>query len=165
MTPTLFDSDNEQKVIGTLAMLTAGIIEPRVAAVIAGVPEEALYKAMAMPEVQAAVDVEIARLRLSGELAALKAATLTEAMLSKLLDTPEDEISTGLAIRLAEVGLRFKEKPNTDIAPVSGFTVTIHRAGDPEPITTKNNCGVIIRLGTHDKKFQDTTTSGVIDAE
>jgi len=69
MTPALFNPDNEQKVIPTLAMLTAGVIEPRVAAVIAGVHEEALYKAMAMPEVQAAVDVEITRLRLSGELA------------------------------------------------------------------------------------------------
>ena len=165
MTPTLFNPDNEQKVIGTIAMLTAGVIEPRVAAVIAGVPEEALYKAMAMPEVQAAVDVEITRLRLSGELATLKAATLTEAMLSKLLDTPDDEISTGLAIKLAEMGLKFKEKPLVEIDAEGGFSVVILKEGDPEPKPRKNGHGLVIRFGTQKAAAKDITPSGVIDAE
>jgi hypothetical protein len=165
MTPALFNSDNEQKVIGTIAMLTAGVIESKVAAVIAGVPEDSLYKAMAMPEVQAAVDVEIARLRLSGELASLKAATLTEAMLSKLLDTPEDEISTGLAIKLAEMGLKFKEKPLLEIDAEAGFSVTILKEGDPEPKPRKNGSSLVIRFGTHKAAAKNITPSGVIDAE
>ena len=165
MTPALFNPDNEQKVIPTLAMLTVGVIEPRVAAVLAGVPEEALYKAMAMPEVQAAVDVEIARLRLSGELATLKAATLTEAMLSKLLDTPEDEISTGLAIKLAEMGLKFKEKQLVSIEAEEGFSVTIVKDGDPEPKPSKNGHSLVIRLSTQKAAAKDITPSGVIDAE
>jgi len=165
MTPALFNPDNEQKVIPTLAMLTVGVIEPRVAAVLAGVPEEALYKAMAMPEVQAAVDVEIARLRLSGELATLKAATLTEAMLSKLLDTPEDEISTGLAIKLAEMGLKFKEKPLLEIDAEAGFSVMILKEEDPEPKPRKNGSSLVIRIGSHKAAAKDITPSGVIDAE
>lgn len=165
MTPALFNPDNEQKVIGTLAMLTAGVIESRVAAVIAGVPEEALYRAMALPEVHAAVDVEITRLRLSGELATLKAATLTEAMLSKLLDTPEDEISTGLAIKLAEMGLKFKEKPLVSIEAEEGFSVTIVKDGDPEPKQSKDGHSLVIRLSTQKAAAKEINPSGVIDAE
>lgn len=165
MIPALFNPDNEQKVIRAIAMLTAGIIEPRVAAVVADVPEEALYKAMAMPEVQVAVDVEVTRLRLSGELATLKAATLTETMLSKLLDTPDDEISTGLAIKLAEMGLKFKEKPLVEIEAEGGFSVTILKDGDPEPAPRKNGHGIVIRFGTHKVAVKDITLSGVIDAE
>ena len=165
MTPAFFKPDNEQKVIGTIAMLTNGLIDGRTAAALVGVPEEALYKAMAMPEVQAAVDVEITRLRLSGELATLKAATLTEAMLSKLLDTPDDEISTGLAIKLAEMGLKFKEKPLLEIDAEAGFSVTILKEGDPEPKPRKNGSSLVIRFSTHKAAAKDITPSGVIDAE
>ena len=165
MIPALFNPDSEQIVISALAMLVSGVIELQVAAHISRVPEDILHKAMEMPDVQAAVEVEIARLRLSGELATLKAASLTEAMLSKLLDTPANEISTGLAIKLAEMGLKFKEKPLIEIEAGAGFSVTILKDGDPNPAPRKNGHGIVIRLGTHKSEIKDITPLGVIDAE
>jgi hypothetical protein len=165
MIPALFNPDSERVVISALAMLVSGVIESQVAAHISKVPEDILHKAMEMPDIQAAVEVEITRLRLSGELATLKAANLTEAMLSKLLDTPTDEISTGLAIKLAEMGLKFKEKPLIEIEAGAGFSVTILKDGDPNPVPRKNGHGIVIRLGTHKSEIKDITPLGVIDAE
>jgi len=107
-----------------------------------------LLSALDDPAVEQTVNAEVSRLRLSGDLATLKAATLTDRMLDKLLATPEEEISSGLAMKLAELGLKFREKASLEAkAEAPKAEILIWHEGDPEPAPANDDrYRVIIRL-------------------
>lgn len=130
------------------ALAVAETITWEQAAYFSGWSVEELLVALDDPAIGRAVDAELARLRLSGDLASIKAARLTDAMLDKLLATPLEDIGTGLAMKLAELGLKFREKaaPETKaVAPKS--EILIWHEGEPEPAPVNDDrYRVIIRL-------------------
>lgn len=156
--PAILEPHPDKKITGPLALLVSDVITLSVAVSLSGESEEVLLSALKNPGIQVAVDVEITRLRLSGELAMLKAAHLTDTMLTKLLATPIEEVSVGLAVKLAELGMKFKEKSAAELPAGAKTQIIVVRPGDPEPLKDSTGYCLVIRLDAH----QDI---GVIDAE
>jgi len=133
---TLFDSSrrelDESSYPTLLALVLERVVTINVAAGLAGITEAELLAELSAPEIQSVINTELTRLRLSGELAVLKANALTDTMLTRLLQSPESDISLGFAARLAELGLKFKEKANTEVADTTKFTVNINFSNDPK---------------------------------
>jgi len=163
--PAQLDPHPDKKITGPLALLVSDVINLQVASSLSGQPEEVLLTALKTPGIQTAVDVEVTRLRLSGELAMLKAAHLTDSMLTKLLAAPIEEISIGLAAKLAELGMKFKEKSASELPTGSKTQIIIVRPGDPEPPKDVDGYRIVIRLDSHQANGKKLGTAGVIDAE
>ena len=127
---TLFNSSrrelDESSYPTLLALVLERVVTVTVAAGLAGATETELLAELSAPNTQSVINIELTRLRLSGELAALKANALTDSMLTRLLQSPESDISLGFAARLAELGLKFKEKATTEVADTAKFTININ---------------------------------------
>lgn len=138
----------EARIIPNAALVVAGLMSLEQGAYIAGLEPTALLAAMNDKAVADAVEAEVTRLKLSGDLSNLKAATLTDRMLDKLLATSDEDISTTLAIKVAELGLRFKEKAAPEVkADKPKAEILIWHEGEPEPASINDDrYRVIIRL-------------------
>lgn len=134
--------------IRNAALVVAGLVSLEHGAYSAGLEPTTLLAAMDDRAVADAVEAEVTRLKLSGDLANLKAATLTDRMLDRLLATPDEDISTTLAIKVAELGLRFKEKATPEVkADKPKAEILIWHEGEPEPAPANDDrYRVIIRL-------------------
>lgn len=116
-------------------------------------------------DIARAVDAEVSRLRLSGDLASLKAARLTDNMLDKLLSTPDEEINISLAMRLAELGLKFREKATTAGKPEAHKArVVILRDGDPD-LRPDPDGGFMLTIDMRSKRTQTVQHEAISDAE
>jgi len=148
MLPDTTKATPEARFIHSAALAVSETITWEQAAYFAGCSVEELLGALDDQAIGQAVDAEIARLRLSGDLAVIKAARLTDSMLDKLLATPQEEISTGVAMKLAELGLRFKEKAAPEAkAETPKAEILIWHEGDPEPAQVNDDrYRVVIRL-------------------
>lgn len=133
---TLFNSSrgklDESSYPTLLALVLERVVTVSVAAGLVGITEAELLAELAAPEIQSLINTELTRLRLSGELAVLKANALTDSMLTRLLKSPESDISIGFAARLAELGLKFKEKATTEVADTAKFTININFSSEPK---------------------------------
>lgn len=135
MLPKNTKTTPEKRFLYAEALAVSETITWEQAASYAGCSIPVLIDALTDPEVAQAVEGEVIRLRYTGELANLKAARLTDSMLEKLLATPKEEISTSLAMKLAELGLRFRDKSVVDNSPEPhGMRLHILKDGDPDPI-------------------------------
>lgn len=148
MLPDTAKATPEVRFMHSAALAVSETITWEQAAYFAGCSVEELLEALDDPAIARAVDAEVARLRLSGDLASIKAARLTDVMLDKLLATPIEEISAGLAMKLAELGLRFKEKATSDTkTETPKAEILIWHEGEPEPAPVNDDrYRVIIRL-------------------
>lgn len=134
MLPDTTKTSPDGRFLNSAALVVAEAIQPEQGAYLAGCSVAELIEALGDPDIAEAVDAEVVRLRYSGDLANLKAAKLTDAMLDKLLATPSDEISTGLAMKLAELGLKFREKSAPEAKLQATKTRTFILTGnDPDP--------------------------------
>lgn len=145
MLPDKAKATPEGRFLHCAALAAAELISPEQAARFIGTTEEAFLTALANSDIAAAVDTEVLRLRYSGELANLKAAKLTDSMLDKLLDTPTEDLSAGTAVRLAELGLRFREKATTEKVEPPKAQVLVLYEGDPDP-EPHDGYSLVIRL-------------------
>lgn len=135
MLPDTTKTTSEKRFLYAGALAVSETITWEQAASYAGCSMPVLMDALNDPEVALAVEGEVIRLRYTGELANLKAARLTDSMLEKLLATPKEEISTSLAMKLTELGLRFRDKSAVDNKPEPpGMSLHIMKDGDPDPI-------------------------------
>lgn len=134
MLPDTTKATTEASFLRSAALVVSEAIPLAQGAYFAGCTPDALLGALADPDIARAVDAEATRLRYSGELAGLKAAKLTDNMLDKLLATPEEEISTSLAMKLAELGLKFREKaaPEQKASANRGH-IYVLKGNDPDP--------------------------------
>lgn len=166
MLPNKSKATLEGRFLHSLALVVAEAIQPEQGAYFAGCSVAELIEALGDPDIAAAVDAEVARLRYSGELSSLKAAKLTDSILDKLLATPSDEISTGLAMKLAELGLKFREKATSEAKPEAPKAeILIHHEGDPEPEPVNDGrYRVVIRL-RNPKPARTIDHESVTDAE
>lgn len=148
MLPDTAKATPEARFMHSAALAVSETITWEQAAYFSGCSVEELLGALDDPAIGRAVDAEVARLRLSGDLASIKAARLTDSMLDKLLATPDEEISTGLAMKLAELGLKFREKAAPEAkAEAPKAEILIWHEGDPEPAPVNDDrYRVIIRL-------------------
>lgn len=160
MLPDAAKASPEARFIQSAALAVSETITWDQAAYFSGCSVEELFGALDEPAIGRAVDAEVARLRLTGDLASIKAARLTDAMLDKLLATPIEDISAGLAMKLAELGLKFREKAAPEAkAEAPKAEILIWHEGDPEPTPTNDDrYRVIIRL-------KNTKPARVIDHE
>lgn len=160
MLPDTAKATPEARFMHSAALAVSETITWDQAAYFAGCSVEELLGALDDPAIGRAVDAEVARLCLTGDLASIKAARLTDAMLDKLLATPLKDISTGLAMKLAELGLKFREKAAPEAkAEAPKAEILIWHEGDPEPAPVNDDrYRVIIRL-------KNTKTSRVIEHE
>lgn len=134
MLPDIAKTTPEARFLHSAALVVTDVFTLEQGAVYAGCTPSDFLAALNDSDVALAVDAEVTRLRYSGDLANLKAARLTDNMLDKLLATPLEEISTGLAMKLAELGLKFKEKATPEAKPeAQKMDVVIWHEGDPEP--------------------------------
>lgn len=166
MLPDITKATPEGRIIPVLALVVTDALTQEQGAVYIGCTPAELVAALDDPNIANAVDAEATRLRYSGDLANLKASRLTDSMLDKLLATPPEEISTGLAMKLAELGLKFREKAAPEAKPETPkMDVVIWHDGDPEPEPANDNRNrVTIRL----KKLKPARTiehEGASDAE
>lgn len=134
MLPDTAKATPEASFLRSAALVVSGAIPLEQGAYFAGCSVKSLLGALADSDIARAVDAEATRLRLSGELAGLKAAKLTDNMLDRLLATPDEEISTGLAMKLAELGLKFREKaaPEQKNSANRGH-IYVLKGNDPDP--------------------------------
>ncbi len=166
MLPDKVKATPEGRFLHSAALVVAEAIPIEQGAYFAGCSVAELIEALGDPDIAAAVDAEVARLRFSGYLSSLKAARLTDSMLDKLLATPSDEMSTGLAMKLAELGLKFREKAVPAARPEAPKAeILIHHEGDPEPEPVNDGrYRVVIRL-RNPKTSRVVNHEGVTDAE
>ena len=148
MLPDTAKATPEALFLRTAALVVDGLLTVEQAAVMVGCAPAQFLSALDKADVANAVDAEVTRLQYSGELATLKAAKLTDGMLDKLLATPLEEISSGLAMKLAELGLKFREKAAPEAkAEAPKAEILIWHEGDPEPAPVNDDrYRVIIRL-------------------
>lgn len=134
MLPDTNKATPEASFLRSAALVVSETIPLEQGAYFAGCSVEALLGALADSDIARAVDAEVARLQFSGDLAGMKAAKLTDNMLDKLLATPEEEISTSLAMKLAELGLKFREKaaPEQKTSANRGH-IYVLKGNDPDP--------------------------------
>lgn len=134
MLPDTTKTTNEGSFLRSAALVVSEAIPLEQGAYFAGCTADALLSALADPDIARVVDAEANRLRYSGDLAVIKAAKLTDNMLDKLLATPDEEISTGLAMKLAELGLKFREKaaPEQTKSTNRGH-IYVLKGNDPDP--------------------------------
>lgn len=149
MLPDTTKTTPEKQFLHAAALVVSETMPLEQGAFYAGCSVSALVDALHDPQVAQAVEAEVSRLRYSGDLANLKATKLTDVMLDKLLATPLENMSTGLAMKLAELGLKFRDKTNADSKPQAPKTeLLILHEGDPEPGPVNDNrYRLIIRLG------------------
>lgn len=148
MLPDIAKATPEALFIRSAALVVASLLTVEQAAVMVGCAPAQFLSALDEADVANAVDAEVTRLQYSGELATLKAAKLTDGMLDKLLATPDEEISTGLAMKLAELGLKFREKASPEAkAEAPKAEILIWHEGEPEPAPVNDGrYRVVIRL-------------------
>ena len=148
MLPSTIKATPEALFLRAAALVVAGLLTVEQAAVMVGCDPAQFLSALDEADVANAVDAEVTRLQYTGDLASIKAARLTDSMLDKLLATPEEEISTSLAMKLAELGLKFREKAAPEAkAEAPKAEVLIWHEGDPEPAPVNDDrYRVIIRL-------------------
>lgn len=135
----------DEQIVLALALMVAGIALPEQVSAVVNIPTEALFGLLDDSQMQRVVDAEVLRLRHSGKLADLKAEVLTNRMLDKLLAADADEMSTGIAIKIAELGLKFRNKSPEHDLPKAKFSVVVRMPGDPKPELETEN-GIIIDL-------------------
>lgn len=152
MLPDNTKATPETSFLRSAALVVSESIPLEQGAYFAGCTVDALLGALADPDIARAVDAEATRLRYSGELAGLKAAKLTDNMLDKLLATPDEEISTGLAMKLAELGLKFREKaaPEQKASANRGH-IYILKGDDPDPPEDPDSIYTLV-IDLRDKK-------------
>lgn len=167
MLPDIHKSTPEKRFLHAAALVVSETIAIEQGALYAGCTVSALVDALHDPEVVQAVEAEVTRLRYSGDLATLKAARLTDSMLEKLLATPIEELSTGTAMKLAELGLRFREKSAADSKTQTlNAKVLILKDGDPDPLPDPDAKFVLtIDLRNKLKPVRMINHEGVSDAE
>lgn len=135
MLPDTAKTTPEARFMHSAALAVSETITWEQAAYFSGCSVEEILGALDDPAIGQAVDAEVARLRLSGDLASIKAARLTDAMLDKLLATPLEDIGTGLAMKLAELGLKFREKATVNDTPKpKGQQFFLVYDNDEEPV-------------------------------
>lgn len=134
MLPDTTKATPEALLLRTIALVVAGVLTLEQGAAMVGCIPSKLLSALDDADLAHAVDAEVARLQFSGDLAGMKAAKLTDNMLDKLLATPEEEISTSLALKLAELGLKFREKsaPEQKTSTNRGH-IYVLKGNDPDP--------------------------------
>lgn len=132
LSPKTERSPNELTVCG-LALMVAEIALPEQVSAILGIPAETLFELLNDPQMQRIVEVEIFRLHQSGKRADLKAEKLIDRMLSKLLAMDPGEVSAGMALKIAELGLKFRDKSPENSPPRPKASVVVRMPGDPEP--------------------------------
>lgn len=166
MLPINAKAKPEARFIHSAALVVTDILTLEQGAVYAGCTPSKLISALDDSDVAQAVDAEVTRLRYSGDLANIKAARLTDSMLDKLLATPSEEISTSLAMKLTELGIKFREKaaPEQKTQP-SNMHVHILEGDDPDPPKyADGNYTLVIDL--RDKNPTHTIEhEGITDAE
>lgn len=96
----------EDHMLKALILIVSGVCTPAQGAAAVSLPESDLRSALADPENIKIVEAEIVHLRLSGRLAALKAAVLTERMVDKLLAMDPTDVNPALVAKLAELGAK-----------------------------------------------------------
>ena len=156
----------EARFLHSAALVVTEAITLEQGAIYAGCTPANLLAALDDADVANAVDAEATRLRYSGDLANLKAARLTDNMLDKLLATPDEEISTSLAMKLAELGLKFREKtaPEQKIQPSKGH-IYVLKGDDPDPPEDPDSIYTLV-IDLRDKKRTRTIEHGdITDAQ
>lgn len=147
------------------ALVVAEAISKEQGASLAGCTETQLLASLDDPDIARAVDAEVSRMRLSGDLASLKAARLTDTMLDKLLSTPDEEINVSLAMRLAELGLKFREKPTAaGKQEAHKARVVILKDGDPD-LRPDPDGGFLLTIDMRSKRTQTVQHEEISDAE
>lgn len=167
MLPNSTRATPEALFIRSAALVVSATIPLEQGAYFANCTVAELLGALDDPAIAQAVDAEVTRLQHSGELAGLKAAKLTDIMLDKLLATPSEEISTSLAMKLAELGLKFRERTTTTAKPESPkATLIILRDGDPDhKPNSDGGFELVIDLRNKLKTARTIEHEGVTDAE
>lgn len=147
------------------ALVVAEAIPKEQGAYFAGCTVAQLLASLDDPDIARAVDAEVSRMRLSGDLASLKAARLTDTMLDKLLSTPDEEINVSLAMRLAELGLKFREKATTaGKQEAHQARVVILKDGDPD-LRPDPDGGFLLTIDMRNKRTQTIQHGEISDGK
>ncbi|MGE5384957.1 MAG: hypothetical protein ACM3SV_03615 [Betaproteobacteria bacterium] len=137
-----------ERMVDATALLVAGVFDDSEAAALAGVPASALLDLLGDPDVQQAIDSRLLRWKLDGTLANVRAEKLTMQALERI-EAEAGAVSVGIAIKIAELGLKFRERPEVSKAPDARTEVVIINDGDPEPLPPEPGVHrYVIRLGT-----------------
>ena len=151
MLPNTSKGSPESLFIRIAALVVSSTIPVEQGAYFARCTVDELLGYMDDPTIAFAVDAEVTRMQQSGELAGLKAAKLTDIMLDKLLATPNEEISTSLAMKLAELGLKFREKATSNDKPATpNARVIVLKDGDPDPVPNHDG-GFVLTIDLRNK--------------
>lgn len=100
-----------------LVLIMSGVCTTSQGAAMVALHESDLLNALADPETIKIVQGEIVHLRLSGRLAALKAAVLTERLVDHLLAMDPADTNPTLVAKLAELGARLRPTNSETLTP------------------------------------------------
>ena len=103
--------------IKALVLVLSGVCTPAQAAATTYLLPSELLEALNDPETVKTVQAEILHLRLSGRLAALKAAVLTERMVDRLLAMDPEDVNPTLVAKLAELGAKLRPTTPESLGP------------------------------------------------